>query len=333
MSNRIIITDIMRGGKEVPVSELKQMIGRGGRNQNEAVAYADVVLENDSIDYIKEKIDSDQDLLVSSQINKIDELSFHIVADIENGFIKTVKDVEEWYSRSFSCFQGEKLDLKDLLDFLMEIGAITSNGDKIRNTNLGRIAAKFYFTPSVIYSWKKNFTLLFEQGRHFDDISTVWAMADVPVQKSWYNVQNDLGIISDFKSSVEASGFEWEHSNNVSAFPYWTLIGGPRIKSAGGVTGDLKKNYGRMHQALMHLDKYCAKWGMADFFEELNLRVQYKVSAELIDLCKIEGIGKKLAEWLYSIDIHNIDDIKENADSIIMMSEYELQDVIEKIIK
>ena len=39
----------MRAGKEVPVSELKQMIGRGGRNQNEKVAYADIVLENDSI--------------------------------------------------------------------------------------------------------------------------------------------------------------------------------------------------------------------------------------------------------------------------------------------
>ncbi len=333
MSNRIIITDIMRGGKEVPVAELKQMIGRGGRKQNEEVAYADVVLENDSIDYIKEKIDSDEDLLVNSQINTVDELSFHIVADIENGFIRTVKDIEEWYSRSFSFFQGEELNLKNLLEFLVGLGAIKLNGDRVSNANLGRIAAKFYFTPNVVYSWKKNFTLLFEQGRQFDDISTVWAMADVPVQKSWYNVKNDLGVISDFKSNVDAGGFEWEHSNNVSAFPYWTLIGGPRIKSAGGVMGDLKKNYGRMHQALMHLDKYCAKWGMADFFEELNVRVKYQVSSELVDLCNIEGVGKKLAEWLYNMDIHDIDDIRENADSIIMMSDYELKDLIEKIIK
>ena len=333
MSNRIIITDIMRAGKEVPVSELKQMIGRGGRDQNEKVAYADIVLENDSIEYIKEKMDSDRDLLVNSQINEIDEISFHIVADIENGLIRSVKDIEDWYSRSFSCFQGNKLNLKHLLNFLVGIGAIRLNRDKVSNTNLGKIAAKFYFTPNVIYTWKKNFTLLFEQGRQYDDISTVWAMADVPVQKSWYNVKNDLDVISDFKSSVDAGGFEWEHSNNVSAFPYWTLIGGPRVKAASGIMGDLKKNYGRTHQAFMHLDRHCAKWGMAEYFEELDLRVRYQIGADLVDLCKIDGIGKNLAKWLYNMDIRDIDDIRENADSIIIMSDYELKELIEKLVK
>ena len=103
MSDRIIIAGVMRGGKEVPISELKQMIGRGGRNQSKSVAYAEVVLEEDSVDYFKEKIDSDENLMVDSKMNNLDELSFHAVADIQNGFIKTTQDLKEWFDRSSGC--------------------------------------------------------------------------------------------------------------------------------------------------------------------------------------------------------------------------------------
>jgi replicative superfamily II helicase len=332
MSKRIIIAGVMRAGKEVPISEIKQMIGRAGRNQSEEVAYADVVLEEDSIDYIREKIQDDENLLVDSKINVLDELSFHTVADIENGFIRTKDDLKKWFERSFFNFQGNEINCEELLGYLIEIKAIKTRGEKLDNTNIGRIAAKFYFSPNVINTWKKNFDIVFDLGYEIDDIAIVWALADVPVQKNWYDAREGLDQISDFKSRVDSMGFEFEHSNNVSAFPYWTLIGGPRVRSASPVVSDLKRNYGRTHKALMNISRYCSKWDMEDFFEELDVRVKYGIKSSLVDLCKLDGVGKNLASWLYNMDIRDLDDIRERSDEIIFM-DYDLKKIIENLIR
>ena len=108
-------------------------------------------------------------------------------------------------------------------------------------------------------------------------------------------------------------------------------MGGYKIQALSYVSYELKKDYGRILNALKVMnDKY--EWDKAEFIDDLRIRIEYGIPLKLVDLCKVEGIGKKFAEQLYGIGIRNRYDFKNRLSDIQEIGNERLTNVVKKSI-
>jgi helicase len=76
-----------------------------------------------------------------------------------------------------------------------------------------------------------------------------------------------------------------------------------------------------------------AKWNKKDFFSSLSLRVSYGVRQELVDLCRLPGIGKVRAERLYAAGFRKPSDLLRNASSakkVLNMKDEKIAEIFER---
>ena len=80
---------------------------------------------------------------------------------------------------------------------------------------------------------------------------------------------------------------------------------------------ELRDDIGRIKRALVRIDKEFAKWDRGDFFDEMEIMVRKGISVELVSLCKLPGITKGRADFLYNSgakDAESIEGILGNID-------------------
>ena len=63
---------------------------------------------------------------------------------------------------------------------------------------------------------------------------------------------------------------------------------------------ELREDMGRIKRALVRLDKEVAKWERGEFFNDLEIMVRKGVLVGLVELCKLPGITKGKADFLYN---------------------------------
>ncbi len=156
-ARRVIIQDyrryeVDRGFYRIPVLEFHQMAGRAGRPQydeyGEAVAVTKTEVEAYDVftRYIKSKPEN-----ITSQLTNEASLRKHVLATIASMDEATLDDVHEFISRTFYAHQftslGAMLSVKGVLRFLERERFIVVEGDVLRATKLGRRASELYIDP------------------------------------------------------------------------------------------------------------------------------------------------------------------------------------------
>lgn len=109
-------------------------------------------------------------------------------------------------------------------------------------------------------------------------------------------------------------------------------MGGPPVGKMKNVALAMRKDFGRIRSLLNYLDHKVAHWGMTDFFDDLTTRVRRGVPLELMDLCKLEGISKGRAAYLYNVDITNLDELREQADNLEGEIDENFMDAIRRLV-
>ena len=302
MADRVIIVGLRRGGAIVPSSELKQMIGRAGRDhEDKGVVY---VVVNEIDEGRMDGVFEDGGTTVVSSMNNPDLLADALLPDICRGQIRNIDDAQEWCSRSFCS----KPPIAKAIELLEASEAIKITPDGFMATDTGRCASKFYFHPADVYAWKVNFHTLFEDGLQDDEIAPAWALGNVPHSR----IIGDLGERRELATECRGRiplGLEVMQGSLINVVCWWYLMGGPSPGPIRLSCLNRRKDFGRVVQALKWLDTNCCKWGMEDFFEDLTLRVKKGIVPELIPLCRCEGIGKGRAEYLYGFGIKGLEDM------------------------
>jgi len=156
-ARRVIIQDyrryeVDRGFYRIPVLEFHQMAGRAGRPQydeyGETVAVTKTEVEAYDVftRYIKSKPEN-----ITSQLTNEASLRKHVLATIASMDEATLDDVHEFISRTFYAHQftslGAMLSVKGVLRFLERERFIVVEGDVLRATKLGRRASELYIDP------------------------------------------------------------------------------------------------------------------------------------------------------------------------------------------
>jgi len=73
----------------------------------------------------------------------------------------------------------------------------------------------------------------------------------------------------------------------------------PLVSLQRGLQSDIE----RIFQALMYIDAKYTKWGKGTYWNGMAIRIRYGVGAELVDLCRLEGVGGTYAKKLYDTGI------------------------------
>jgi hypothetical protein len=315
MADRIIIVGVKRGNERVPVSELFQMAGRGGRKHG-GTCEAHFVIEDDEYDNVVAEMEDNPDFTVLSTMDSPETLAFHLLPEICDSRVNTLEDAHGWYARSLGCYQGKIPKLDKALEMLVSTGAIENKLDDFIPTGCGKIASHFYFHPLDICDWRNNFNNIFEMGLECSDEAIAWALGST----SYTRISGDFGkywhIVGELKDNLPL-GLKLREGTTITATLWWSAIRGiPVGKMKNQVVG-LRDNFSRIHAALLQLDEDVCHWNRKDFFNELLARVQKGIPQDLVELCRLPGITKGRAAYLCEMGIHNATELKESLDNIL----------------
>ena len=89
-----------------------------------------------------------------------------------------------------------------------------------------------------------------------------------------------------------------------------------RISLKRAVSYDIE----RQNQAFQLIDKMYCQWEKSELWDILPTRVKYGIGEELVELCKLKGIGGKRASKMYNKGIESLKDVADLENKKILYS-------------
>lgn len=326
-SRRVVITGVHRGMSEVETYDIFQMAGRAGRPGFDPRGDVYILLPDKDYDHHVDRLSSPKRIesQLLSSVGKEDPhyktLAFHIVSEIHHGNISTKEDLHEWYSKSLAFFQYEDLDdsiADKTLDLLLRVGAIKEESGRYEVTSVGKVSSMLYYSPFDVADLRRNFRFLFMNGREHDDVALSVALGNVDSLRMGFVTKAEREEMSAFQEHVikRYGSEQFPESSVKGAYAYYCLMNGLPLGPFSAMARGLQMDFDRLASVLNMLDSFAAKWNKKGYFGTVSMRVAYGVKPELVDLCRIPGIGKVRAERLYAAGFRKPSDLLKDARSV-----------------
>ncbi len=240
MANRVIIIDAHRAKERIPYFELKQMMGRVSRSGDSGMGKVDFILGMTKHDEIYDEVTTNKKYIVKSSFaSTFEELCFHLAPEISAGNVSNIQDIEKWYNRSLSAFQGDRVNWDDVIDEMVSCEALLRIKNNFIPTTLCHLAARYYFSPFKIYQWMNNFSEILCINDDPDTFAIAWALATVGEPQNKFNTYKLTDVIEEYEGSASTFGDCSSHLK--SGICWWNLLGGPSVRWLKIETLQLKK--------------------------------------------------------------------------------------------
>jgi hypothetical protein len=105
-------------------------------------------------------------------------------------------------------------------------------------------------------------------------------------------------------------GFDMEKGMVTQVVLWWCLMGGPPAGKMRNQMLALREDIGRIKRVLLKLNELCG-WNRRSFFEDVELMVRKCIRFDLLELCRLPGITKGRAEFLYNLGVRDVDGIPD----------------------
>lgn len=317
----VIIAGMHRGIEEVSELDIIQMCGRSGRMGIDIEGDAIILLPESQSTYLRQKIENPGDIL--SQINNPLVAGFHVISEVVNKQINTREDVYKWYNRTLASRQEVKIDkeyVDKLVDYLLKNEAIkevdTTEGKRLIETELGKAAVYFYLRPDMLKDMIDNWGKIFEMQIEGNDFMLTRALSRLRLYDEMIVSKAEKAYIEKYHKASKAmeqtfgSGSEGHSKVGQAYLNMLKGVKGVEVKEGkkepnplASVQRGLQQDVERIFQALMYLDAKYAHWSKGAYWSSIGTRIKYGVGPELVDLCKLEGVGGTYAKRLYDSGI------------------------------
>ena len=306
-ARRVVVAGVTRGPELVPSYDVLQMVGRAGRPAFDPQGDA-YVLFPDSKRLDLEKIvltpcDIQSKMTTTNVLGLYSSMAFHLVYEIYSENVKSIKEANNWYDRTFACFQNVKINISILektLERLVQIGIIFKDKDETLSIgSLGKISSLFYVDPFDVANWSSNFTKLFSQER-LPDIDVCLSLANTSSNLVGNLSKEDKNDMQKFLEAIAIKQKKYPENVTKIAYLYYKILNGRYEARHISLYQNLKNDIPRIIEVLKGIDSIAKGWKQKDFFTVLAKRMQHGVPAKLVDLIEIKGIGKVKAEKLYN---------------------------------
>jgi hypothetical protein len=274
------------------------MVGRAGRKHGGDVCHATVIVESELEDEVRQGMDDNAGFKVGSSLGDSGMVAFHILPEICEQNVVDIPTAKSWYRRSFGATQGVVPNFSEVFVLLREVQAVSQVTDKFEITDAGRIAVRLYFHPADVWAWRDNFDTIFKHRIEHDDMAVAWALGTVPCtrmagdfgEKHWPVVESCRNEIPAILKKAEGT---------IVTITLWKyVLGGLPVGKMRNQALALRDNSSRICQALCDLDKVMG-WNKRGFLTELAWRCRRGIPSHLVPLCRLPGISKGRAVFLY----------------------------------
>ncbi len=332
-SYRVIIRDVYRyslyGLTPISVMEYKQMAGRAGRigydEKGEAILIAK---SEDDVEFLKENYILNEPEPVTSKLNNISLLRFHLLSLICEGFIKTLKDAVNFFKSTFYYSQFKNLEkekIEMLIDELISYDFVKK--DKYYEpTLLGLRVSQLYIDPLSAFSLIKGIRKMKDViVRKITFLSLICNTVEMePLLKVNRKEREEIEFFYEkFKDSfVIDVDYGWEYENFLrvvkTSLLFFNWI---NEASEDEILDKFKVTPGELYMRLTNADwllysleelaRILKEKEVINEVAKLRLQLKYGVKEELLPLIKLKGIGRVKARILYNAGIRNISELKK----------------------
>lgn len=328
-ARRVCLLGCHLGIKEVDVFDIWQECGRAGRPGFDERGDAYILLPEKKFDYHKERIETPQE--IRSQMLDEKCLAFHIVSEIHRGIICSREDVHKWYNRTLAYFQNQDLDdeaIERVVENLIKCGAII-NEDGLKTTKIGMVSSVFYYSPYDVGDLFRNWNRIFQKNLQEDDVAVSMAIGNIDSNRIAIVSNAEKEDISKFRYKANEYGDFMEGAVKYGCC-YYNLLNGNTSEILVSLMRNLQNDFERLVQTLSMLDQVKGKWNQLEYFRKLNLRMIYGVQVELVDLVRLNKIGRIKAKRLYDegiVDLESVVFNKNKLNKILKCSEKTAEEI------
>jgi helicase len=333
-SHTVIIPSLYRfeafGMSRIPVREIKQMLGRGGRprfdTEGRGILIARSEPEADDLmeHYVKGEIEE-----VTSQLGIEVVLRMHLLSLIASHFIFDLRSMEEFfgrtlYARQYGDLAGLFGKIQEILRQLEEWRFIKSDEKRIAATPLGSRVSELYLDPETAHAMVG----AFRPGKKFSPLGYLYLFAASSEFMPWLSVAKkkepelweqlqlvsrqlpvdlgremyfDLNLLRKFNSALLLQ--DWAEEKQEQQL----------LKEFGTQPGILRRKLQvcdwLVYSALELAKLLKARQHFAPL-SKLRKRLRHGVREELINLCEVRYVGRVRARRLWRANIRTIADLK-----------------------
>ncbi len=338
--------DVNYGQTPIPVLEYKQMAGRAGRPRLDPYGESVLVAKtfDDLEELMKQYVLADVEK-IWSKLGSENALRTHILSTIATGFAQSMDELLEFMRATFYSTQFDepvkkgqislgsskqepwslKAVIEKVIGFLVEKKFIKKEKGLFA-TRLGELVSRLYIDPLSASMILEGMEKIEEKGISYTDLTLLHLACRTPDMRQLYLRSNDYEWLSDLLMEHHAEfvdipaqfkvDYEWFLSEVKTACVMLDWINEKKeediVKKFGIGEGDIRALsetalwlVHSMAELGRHEKRSCARAA-----EELEKRVEYGASPELLDLIQIRGIGRVRARKLYNAGFRDMEALR-----------------------
>jgi len=334
----VVIHDYRRyepgyGYYPITVLEYKQMAGRAGRPKYDRVGEAILIAKtDDERDYLLESYILAKPERVWSKLAVERILRSHVLATIAADFAKTEHGLYEFFGKTFYAYQYDPKAISGLiskiLKFLYKEEMIEVSGENLLATRFGKRVAELYIDPVTGVIIRDALT---NRAPKITEISFLHMVAHTPdmfprLRPSSREIDRLAVFVDEHREEFMFEvPDEWADRLAYEEFlgeakTAWVLHSWIEEKTEdeiierfGVEPGDLYRLIETAKWLLYATHELALLFGHKDLIPliaELSERVSKGVRKELIQLARLEGVGRVRARILYNAGYKTVDDLR-----------------------
>ncbi len=324
-AHTVVVRDTSRysgaeGMRKIGVNEVLQLFGRAGRPRYDREGRALLIAKGEgeakalNKRYMKAKPEA-----ITSKLGVLPVLRTHILAFVASGFL-TRKDsmlgflAETFYGRQYSDNRGMETIIGMILAELEEWKFIEGYAGAYRPTKIGSKVSELYIDP-VSAKW-----LIDSMPRADDEVARLFVVANTLEMRPYSRVTEEalLGL-QGYRRFLE--GLHWDNREPERAFSTALML---RDWIDERSEKEIMERYGESPGSL-YVKLSNADWLLYSCTElakllklsytdllQTRVRVRYGIRKELLDLVRLEQVGRVRARRMYSEGIKGIADLRKS---------------------
>jgi len=298
----VIVRDITRYSDgfsvDIPVFEIKQMLGRAGRPKYDKYGEGIVVARTREMDFdflhYPEKVES--------KLDEPSSLRMHVLGLIASGIVDNIEDVLNFFSKTFMAYQGKlnEYEIERTIEFLIENELVT-NVRKLKATPFGKMVSDLYLDPITGIMFRDS---LKEKYNEFRVLYTI-SLANEMVKLTYHDEQL---YVPEFIDEPDMDALktaymlnDWMNEKDMDEIIEKYGIGPGDVHMRVEIADWLLYSYLRL--ASIEKVPYIKN------IEDLWIRIKYGIRNELLELVQLPNVGRVRARRLYSMGYRTLSDI------------------------
>ena len=330
-AHTVLIRDIVRygersGSEYIGINEVTQLFGRAGRPKYDKAGRAFMIArsESEAHDLYNRYILSDLDP-ITSKLGVLPVMRTHMLAFVATRFLTSEESILDFMNGTFYGYRyADSLELKSIigrvLAELSEWGFLERKGSVYNATRIGHKVSELYIDP-LSARW-----MIDSIPRITDDISILFMISNTLEMRPYAKATEEAEEkYMQYNSMVDNSIARYDESEYLYYDPIRPFSNALMLndwigeKGERDITSKYKTTPGALFAKITNAD-----WLLYAGSElarimgtnsikllEMRIRVKYGIKKELMDLIRLEQVGRVRARMMYERGIKRTSDIRK----------------------